>query len=247
MDGRRALVYSRIRVNELNPSETDFDRTPPTAAGRPGDRSTRRPASARLCGCRSSATASSRRSSTDLSAWELLSSAGRTPARPGKALHCRLGGDPATVGRRVGHPRLRGQRGHGGDVHGPLGAARAAEGLPYAPGCRVGADACVSASVARRLLVGGPSAAVAARTSTPSCLDESPELPRARAAVAVLGGRLRVRRARSRSSRTPSPCSGPQPGTGSSRPAPPAPRTPHRLVGHPWNTSKVCPFGQRYS
>ena len=27
IDGRRALVYSRIRVNELDPSETDFDRT----------------------------------------------------------------------------------------------------------------------------------------------------------------------------------------------------------------------------
>ena len=26
MDGRRALIYSRIRVNELNPAETDFDR-----------------------------------------------------------------------------------------------------------------------------------------------------------------------------------------------------------------------------
>ena len=27
MDGRRALVYSRIRRNLLNPAETDFDRT----------------------------------------------------------------------------------------------------------------------------------------------------------------------------------------------------------------------------
>ena len=27
LNGRRALIYSRIRVNELNPAETDFDRT----------------------------------------------------------------------------------------------------------------------------------------------------------------------------------------------------------------------------
>ena len=28
MDGRRALIYSRIRENRLNPSETDLDRAP---------------------------------------------------------------------------------------------------------------------------------------------------------------------------------------------------------------------------
>ena len=37
LDGRRALVYSRIRQNLLNPRETDFDARAPPAAGDFGD------------------------------------------------------------------------------------------------------------------------------------------------------------------------------------------------------------------
>ena len=55
-----------------------------------------------------------------------------------QALHCRLGGEPGSADGESVHLRVRGQRRHARDVHGPLGAARAGEGAPYAPGCVVG-------------------------------------------------------------------------------------------------------------
>ena len=98
MDGRRALVYSRIRVNELDPAETDFDRT----------RRQQQVVQATLDKATSVGTALRlpfagdelvEPLATDLSTWELLQLGWVSfRADAGAAVHCRLGGDPATVG-----------------------------------------------------------------------------------------------------------------------------------------------------
>ena len=138
MDGRRALVYSRVRHNELNPAETDFDRA----------RRQQQVVSATLDRVTSVGTALKlpfvgdnlvAPLATDLGAWELLQ-LGWTYFRAdtSDALHCRLGGDPATVG---GESVILGTEDNVATVamftgrSAPLPPPR---GLPYAPGCLVG-------------------------------------------------------------------------------------------------------------
>ena len=138
MDGRRALVYSRIRTNLLHPSETDFDRA----------RRQQQVVSATLDKVTSLGTAIKlpfvggdlvTPLATDLGAWELMQ-LGWTYFRAdtGRALHCRLGGDPATVG---GESVIIGTEDNVATVamftgrSAPLPPPR---GLPYAPGCLVG-------------------------------------------------------------------------------------------------------------
>jgi hypothetical protein len=98
MDGRRALVYSRIRHNLLNPRETDFDRA----------RRQQQVIAATLDRMTSLGTALKlpfvgdelvTPLATDLGASDLMQ-LGWTYFRAdqNKALHCRLGGDGATVG-----------------------------------------------------------------------------------------------------------------------------------------------------
>ncbi|HEX5584706.1 LCP family protein [Gaiella sp.] len=138
MDGRRALVYSRIRRNLLDPSETDFTRTRRqqdvveatlgkvtgfgTALKLPfvGDQLT-----APLA--------------TDLGAWQLMQLGWvYFRADKGHALHCRLGGDPATVG---GESVILGSEDNVSTVAmftGRSAALPPARGLPYAPGCYTG-------------------------------------------------------------------------------------------------------------
>jgi LCP family protein required for cell wall assembly len=94
MDGRRALVYSRIRHNLLNPAETDFDRA----------RRQQQVVAATLDKVTSVGTALRlpfvggdlvRPLATDLTAWELMQLGWvYFRADKGRALHCRLGGDP---------------------------------------------------------------------------------------------------------------------------------------------------------
>ena len=138
MDGRRALVYSRIRENLLNPRETDFDRA----------RRQQQVISATLDKLTSLGTAVKlpfvgddlvAPLATDLGAWELMQ-LGWTYFRAdtGKALHCRLGGDPATVG---GESVILGTEDNLATV--AMFTGRSApqpppRGLPYAPGCLVG-------------------------------------------------------------------------------------------------------------
>ena len=138
MDGQRALVYSRIR-------RTCSTRARPTSRGRAGSsrssrrRSTRSRASARRSGCRSSASDLVAPLATDLSAWQLMQLGWvYFRADTGRALHCRLGGDPATVG---GESVILGTEDNVATVamftgrSAPLPPPR---GLPYAPGCLVG-------------------------------------------------------------------------------------------------------------
>lgn len=138
MDGRRALVYSRIRVNELNPAETDFDRT----------RRQQQVVQATLDKATGVGTALRlpfvgrdlvQPLATDLSTWQLLQLGWVSfRADAGSAVHCRLGGDPATVG---GESVILPSEDNVGAV--AMFTGRSApqpppQGLPYAPGCRVG-------------------------------------------------------------------------------------------------------------
>lgn len=98
LDGLRALAYSRIRENRLDASETDFTR---------GERQQQvvNAVGAKLA----SVTTFFRLPfvggslleplASDLSAWQIMQLGWvRFRSSSGKALHCRLGGDPSTVG-----------------------------------------------------------------------------------------------------------------------------------------------------
>ncbi|HET7368901.1 MAG TPA: LCP family protein [Gaiella sp.] len=138
MDGHRALVYSRIRHNRLDPSDNDFTRSrrQQDVVEATLDRVTSFGASLKLpfVGDQLAAPLA-----TDLGAWQLMQLGWvYFRADKGKALHCRLGGDPATVG---GESVILGSEDNVSTVamftgrSAPLAPPR---GLPYAPGCTVG-------------------------------------------------------------------------------------------------------------
>ena len=138
MDGRRALVYSRIRKNALDPSETDFTRgrRQQTVIQATLDKATSFGTALRLPFVGGDLV---RPLSTDLTARQLLQ-LGWAYARAdtGQAIHCRLGGDPANVG---GEAVILGSEDNVAAV--AMFTGRSAplappKGLPYAPGCVVG-------------------------------------------------------------------------------------------------------------
>jgi LCP family protein required for cell wall assembly len=98
MDGRRALVYSRIRTNQLDPSDSDISRTArqQAVAEAVGDDIASFGTFLRLPFMGDSLAAPL---ATDMSAWELAKLGWvRFRADSGRSLRCRLGGEPATVG-----------------------------------------------------------------------------------------------------------------------------------------------------
>lgn len=98
MDGRRALVYSRIRTNQLDPSDTDVSRggRQQAVAEAVGDKIASFGTFLRLPFAGDSLAAPL---ATDLSAWELAQLGWvRFRADAKRSLHCRLGGEPATIG-----------------------------------------------------------------------------------------------------------------------------------------------------
>ena len=98
MDGRRALVYSRIRTNKLDPSDTDVSRggRQQTVAEAVGDKIASIGTFLRLPFVGDSLAAPL---ATDLSAWELAQLGWvRFRADAKRSLHCRLGGEPVTIG-----------------------------------------------------------------------------------------------------------------------------------------------------
>jgi len=98
MDGRRALVYSRIRTNRLDPSDTDITRAgrQQAVADAVGDEIASLGTFLRLPFVGDSLAAPL---ATDLSAGELARLGWvRFRADAGRSLHCRLGGDSATIG-----------------------------------------------------------------------------------------------------------------------------------------------------
>jgi LCP family protein required for cell wall assembly len=135
MNGRRALIYSRIRENRLDPSDTDISRT------------TRQQAVAEAVGGKVASFGTfvklpfigdslAKPVATDLSAWDLMKLGWvRFRADESKALHCRLGGSPETIG---GQSVLVGSD-QNVDVIAMFlrrsAALRPAKGSPYAPGC----------------------------------------------------------------------------------------------------------------
>jgi LCP family protein required for cell wall assembly len=138
MDGRRALIYSRVRKNRLDPSETDLDRA----------RRQQQVIQATADKVTSFGTALKlpfkggdivKPLATDLSAGQVIQ-LGWTYFRADtkKALHCRLGGEP---GSADGESVLFGSEDNVATIamftgrSAPLAPAR---GLPYAPGCVVG-------------------------------------------------------------------------------------------------------------
>jgi polyisoprenyl-teichoic acid--peptidoglycan teichoic acid transferase len=136
MDGRRALAYSRIRVNQLDPSETDVQRTErqQAVADAIGEKLASPATFVRLPFIGDSLAAPL---TTDLSAWELGQLGWvRFRAGSGKTLRCRLGGDPATIG---GESMILGSEDNASVVAIFLGRSVPLPppvGAPYAPGCR---------------------------------------------------------------------------------------------------------------
>src|SRR5262245_34381484 len=96
MDGRRALVYSRIRKNELDPSDSDITRgnRQQIVADAVGDEIASVGTFLRLPFMGEELAAPL---ATDLSAWE-LAQLGWIRFRSSSVLRCRLGGEPSTIG-----------------------------------------------------------------------------------------------------------------------------------------------------
>jgi len=98
MDGRRALVYSRIRQNRLDPSDSDISRTQrqQAVADAVGDKVASFGTFLRLPFIGDSLA---KPLATDLSAWELAQLGWvRFRADSSRSLRCRLGGEASTIG-----------------------------------------------------------------------------------------------------------------------------------------------------
>ncbi len=138
MDGRRALIYSRVRENRLDPSETDLarGRRQQQVVQATGAKLTSFWTAAKLPFLGGDVV---KPLATDLSAWQLLQLGwAYFRADSGKALHCRLGGDPQTIG---GEAVLVGSEDNASVIAMFLGRSAPLPppaGLPYAPGCTVG-------------------------------------------------------------------------------------------------------------
>ncbi len=138
MDGRRALIFSRIRENKLDPSETDFDR-----AAR--QQQVIQATAAKLTGIWSAVKLPFtggkivKPLATDLSSWEILQLGwAYFRSSSSRALHCRLGGEPQSVG---GESVIVGSEDNAATISMFMGRSAPLpppKGLPYAPGCTVG-------------------------------------------------------------------------------------------------------------
>ena len=98
MNGERALIYSRIRENQLNPAENDLTREA-------RQQSVTQAATAKLTsistilGMPFDGASLMKPLATDLSAWQLIELGWvKFRASGSHTLYCRLGGDPTTVG-----------------------------------------------------------------------------------------------------------------------------------------------------
>jgi len=135
MDGRRALVYSRIRTNQLNPADTDITRgtRQQAVADAVGDKIASMGTFLRLPFIGDSLAAPL---ITDLSAGELARLGWvRFRTDSARTLHCRLGGDTATVG---GESVILGSEDNVGVVSMFLGRSapvRPPKGTLYGAGC----------------------------------------------------------------------------------------------------------------
>ncbi len=138
MNGRRALVYARIRENRLDASETDFDRAQrqQQVIQAAADRLTSFGGAVKLPFIGGDVV---KPLATDLSAGEILQLGwAYFRADSAHALHCRLGGEPGTAD---GQSVIFGSEDNIATVAMFLGRSAPLappKGLPYAPGCVVG-------------------------------------------------------------------------------------------------------------
>ena len=97
MDGQRALVYSRIRTNQLDPSDTDISRgtRQQAVASAVGDEIASLGTFLRLPFMGDELAAPL---ATDLSAWELAQLGWVRFRSGGRSVRCRLGGEPSSLG-----------------------------------------------------------------------------------------------------------------------------------------------------
>jgi LCP family protein required for cell wall assembly len=138
MNGRRALVYSRIRVNLLDPAENDLARArrQQQVIQATADKLTSVGPALKMPFIGDDVV---KPLATDLSAGQLLQLGWVWfRADSSDALHCRLGGEPATIG---GESVILASEDNVGTI--AMFTGRAAplpppKGLPYAPGCTVG-------------------------------------------------------------------------------------------------------------
>ena len=140
MDGRRALIFSRIRENKLDPSETDFARA---ARQQQVIQATAAKVTSFWSAVKLPFTGGKivKPLATDLSAWEILQLGwAYFRSSSSNALHCRLGGEPQSVG---GQSVIVGSEDNAATIAMFLGRSSPLpppKGLPYAPGCTVGSS-----------------------------------------------------------------------------------------------------------
>jgi polyisoprenyl-teichoic acid--peptidoglycan teichoic acid transferase len=138
MDGRRALIYSRIRENRLDPSETDLDRArrQQQVIQATADKVTSVGTALRMPFKGGDIV---KPLATDLTAGQVMELGwAYFRADTAKALHCRLGGEP---GSADGQSVIFGSEDNVATIAmftGRSAPLAPAKGLPYAPGCVVG-------------------------------------------------------------------------------------------------------------
>ena len=136
MNGHQALIFSRVRENRLDPSWTDFDRQHDQQLVQQATLS-KLSSPSQFFSLPFNGSSLLKPIATDLSTWELMQLAWNK-FRAGKAIHCRLGGTPETIG---GGDYIVGSSENIRVIDEVLGQSAPQpppKGQPYAPGCIVG-------------------------------------------------------------------------------------------------------------
>jgi LCP family protein required for cell wall assembly len=136
MNGHQALIFSRVRENQLDPSYTDFDRQHDQQLVVQATMS-KLSSPARFFSLPFSGGSLLKPIATDLSTWQLMQLAW-VKFRAGKTVHCRLGGTGESIG---GADYIIGSTDNINVIDEVLGRSAPqppARGNPYAPGCIVG-------------------------------------------------------------------------------------------------------------
>jgi LCP family protein required for cell wall assembly len=137
MNGHEALIFSRVRENQLDPSYTDFDRQHNQQLVEQATLS-KLSSPSQFFSLPFNGSSLLKPIATDLSTWQLMQLAWNK-FRAGKIVHCRLGGTEETIG---GGDYIIGD-GAGNhsvalQVLGQSAPQPPPKGQPYAPGCVVG-------------------------------------------------------------------------------------------------------------
>ncbi len=136
MDGHQALIFSRIRENQLDPSWTDFNRQHDQQLVEQATLS-KLSSPSQFFSLPFNGGSLLEPIATDLSTWKLLQLAW-VKFRAGKSIHCRLGGTAETIG---GGDYIVGSSENIRVIDEVLGQSAPQpppKGQPYAPGCIVG-------------------------------------------------------------------------------------------------------------